>query len=390
MARLSATRKYRDTNTTIYEHYINQCNINTHTFEFECNSKIVDELGNVIAEANKGDKLKIICRDPILINGKFHVSICHDVNVGYVLISNIRKPYLSGRQYNKGEIAEGLLTIAIAAKILKYNVTMELLKNMILNFNLISDEALEYKENHVYSVVKLNKNAIINLRDVTNHTSIEMIYQSIINFIKTEYILRFYNDVDVSVKSIGFNGDKNVKADIILSSNTKDLYISLKCGNTKNLEQAGTSQDSIKRVMDSFGLYYDTEMLMYEKSVTWYLSLFERVISDFNMMCAFKRHYHLAYGIINSTTRHSKNTIHLHLKEDLFEICEYNNLFVKLNCLNISAKMDTKVKNPKIIFEDSLGTPIISFYLETRDGGRRLTLHILKEKLLSQLTVVDC
>ena len=390
MARLSATKKYRGTNQSIFQHYIELCNINTQTFEFEGDSKIIDEFGNVISESIKGDKFKIVCRDLTQINGRYYSSICYDTNIGFTLVSNIRKPYINSRQFNKGELAEGLLTIAIATKILKYNLTIEALKYMISNFELITPETLEYSENHVHSVVKLNKNAILNLVDTSTHGNLISIYNSVLSFIQTNYILKFYNDSNISIRSIGFNGDKNVKADILVKSNMNELLISLKCGNTKNLEQAGTSASAFNRVLETFGLFELMSFLVYDKSVRWYFDVFEEVVSKFNEMITYQRHFHLSYGVINSATRHSNSMIHLHLRNDSFGVYDYRNLFIKLNSLDIIARLDTHVKNPKIVFEDVKSkAQLISFYLETRDGGKRLTLHIMKEKLLSELTLVN-
>jgi len=389
MARLSATKKYRDTNVSIYDYYIELCNINETVFEFECDTKMVDEFGNHITDVLKGNTFKIICRDVVLINGRCYVSICYDVDIGYVLISSIRKPSINGRQYNKGEIAEGLLTIAMIAKLLKYNLTIETIKQLILEYNQVDDCTLQYNEFHLSSEVKLNKIAICNLVNIGNHVILTGIYNAIIQFAQTSYISQFYNDNNVEIKTIGYNGNKNIKADIELSSNSRKLYISLKCGNTKNLEQAGTSEIFAHKVVNSFGIYLEDIMTEYEKTVTWYAQLFNEIVTKFNSLNPYERHYGLANGIINAATRNCKNTIQVHINDNNFGVYLYKNLFIKLNQLNIIAEYDNiKSKNPRIFFKNaSDNMPLISFYIETRDGGRRLTLHIMKEKLLSELTI---
>lgn len=323
-------------------------------------------------------------------------------------------------KYNKGDISEGLLAIAVTCKFI--NPTKEINENdmifIISQLQKINDNEYSYIKKIKNNIDKISLKIILKeksymgLLDVDYRAYLKSEYNSSIKFANSKYVkehalLVEQNNTDdtVIISSIGAEDVKGTKVDmyVLIGYNNQkpiktNLNFSIKSGNARALHQSGVSYEKIKELFENFGIDLSLFDLEWKKELKWYEDVFKFAEASMNKKL-LKDDSKIEYEIFNNlikgirwaATRNDSSVLKLHIQKGDFKIASYNKLEELLGDYKFEAVYDPSAKNPKFAFrvkdnnfKGNLGELIV-FRLEVRDGTRITTIIVEQGKFLENI-----
>lgn len=336
----------------------------------------------------------------------------------------------SGKTFNKGDVAEGIIGAALAAKFsLEANADTEITPDDIKS--ILADmqpqmEAAETPPNITWNKkshsnqelcsleIILKKPQLLALLNASNWKGLSQEFTAAAkyansNFVKAHLksLVNTPNRDAVHIKSIGADNEKGTKVDLqvfigregvnLLKSN---INISLKTGTTKTLEQAGITEDAIVELFARIGIKntFDQE---FDKNEIWYKNAFKFAAAQLNTQLThngdrdeLRLIRKLGVSIENYATKKEKNVVKILLKSGDYKVFDYSGLSKKLmlanlNVIKLKARFVNKNTRPAFEIYDAVSNKrLIVFRLEIKEGGTQINkVHIEGGPLLDKLTV---
>jgi hypothetical protein len=347
--------------------------------------------------------------------------------------TNIHKSNF-GNTLNKGDLAEGIFSAAVAARFLSPNtnitendvktVLRDLGKSPSKQYLSIKRESSAGSIDTIEIKMSLKPGGLKNLYKEDNWNFLKDEFKSCVKFANSKNVSRYATVIDhnptndlVIVDSMGAVNEKGTKVDMSVKIalnhgsieevdlnkhiRTTRLNLSLKSGETKNLEQAGYTPESLQRIFDPLGIdISDLNKYYASNDETWYRIIFNiaaRRINRFvqkndrNKAIFMKK---LANAIEEYATKMDRSVLQLHLKKGDFHFNNYQNLEDKLKDIELEAAYDgpggtsNRRSRPYFIIRDANDPEkgeLLVFRLEVRSGVGINKIHIQKGPLLSKL-----
>lgn len=333
--------------------------------------------------------------------------------------TNIEKtPFSIGEvKFNRGEVAEGILGAAITARFL--NPTVEninifnienVLKSMTVDEKKASADLIHKSETSgkdLISVkISLKPPALKALFDTKKWPELKDEFNSAAKYANTKIVKDHANllntestDDKVEILSIGSENEKGTKVDlrVLIGFNGENpkptnLNLSLKTGQTKNLEQVGVSYEKISEALSHFGIDISKLNEPFVKHETWYKTAFNLVEAQLNT--AFNKKNgevdvikNLEKAIKYFATKNEDIT-KVHLDKGDFNVFNYTGIEDKLKNIQLEAKSLDSSKRPQLCIRkvDNHKDVLITFRIEVRKGEKVSKLHIEGGLLLDDIT----
>lgn len=407
-ADLGGTR--RGTGKTNLDYYVPDHAVNSVEYNMEKEDSLLDSLESkkVLGNLTKKDVITIVSKDVIKLGNSNYIKVNSKRfgADGYIKLSAIQKP--SGdRSFNRGDIAEGIVGVAIAVKFANPNrkITIDDVYSTINKLNPVGELQLHNQENDTIKlVVKLSSVNYANFINPRYREDLRDEFTSAIKFANSTHIesakginRNHTNDTVISA-SDGISNQKGTKIDTTVSigldghTPVKHLSLSLKTGTTKTLGQYGTKLPRIIEFWSWFGITIKSDK--YELKQEWFKNLFMEVISDINHKLGSDNKEKiflstLAKGLKLIATGGDDSVVMLHLKNGDFNLHSFTNIDAKLKDIKLKA-IYHEAKRPEIRIIDTVTNEVlVGFRLEVRGSDKEsFKIFVQKGPLLDKLTRV--
>ena len=349
--------------------------------------------------------------------------------------SKIEKTQLSGadsgKKFNRGDVAEGVLAATVTAKFINpgkeiepsdaYKILDTLSVSRTQN-TFIHKSALS-GEDQITLKITLKPESLEALLDPENRNDLKEEFAAACEYANSQYVKKHAELLDknntndtVVITSDGAVDEKLTKVDMSVMIGIDDgtpvltdLNLSVKSGKTKNLEQSGVAAKTIIEIFRKFGLDISHFRDTFVKKQEWYEGVFAYAATWFNKSLLNgddEKEYELlkniSSGIDYAATKHDSSVLQVHMDGGTFKVLSFKDLEEKLKKLKIEAlfKMSagrpaTATKpaippRPYLYFLDKVTKEeLLIFRLEVRSGEKVNKLHIEKGPLLVKLTKIS-
>lgn len=289
--------------------------------------------------------------------------------------------YSTKLNYNKGEVSEGLLGLAISYKC--YIGCKSISFNDFLSFH---DEYIGcFSHNKTFFINSVDNISQIFLKIKLKKKSLEgflnkkILYEmhdeiiGILKYVNSSHFEQIFSKSNKKFKIVvdGVSNEKTSKSDVQVFLNDDkipEISLSLKTGNTKNFEQCGITEQKIKNIFKIFGIDVPLHNPPFSKQEEWYKTTFENVILEWNKNMNTKT---LSKAIDYFATKNDSLVDVLHINDRNFNIFSFDKLNDKLSLLKIKAFYDHDKKRPQIYLKDKISDKrLLDIRLEVRGNEK--------------------
>jgi hypothetical protein len=207
-------------------------------------------------------------------------------------------------------------------------------------------------------------------------------------------------DDTVDISSVGSVDEKGTKVDlkVMIGINKGEpvltnLNLSLKAGQTKNLEQTGVSYEKISDAIERLGIDIKEWNAPFVKEEDWYASVFKLTTIKLNKMFqqkgGEKTFIHTLSSAIKYFATKDEDVSKVHLNKGDFKVFSYKDIESKLSSYELEAYYALDNKRPKFGIREvnSKKNILLTFRLEVRNGGNIYKMHIEGGDLLDTITI---
>jgi len=347
-----------------------------------------------------------------------------------ILFSKIDKLPFSGavgtkKTANKGDVAEGIMGAAIAAKFL--NPTKQIkdfdVKSILSQMSAKTTTRYEWVHksptsgtDKIVLSIDLAPNNLEALFDKSFWNELSPEFNGAIKFANSRSVGSHAKQLDMNntddiviISAEGTLDQKGTKVDLSvkigLNGNPPqptDLNLSIKSGTTKNLEQAGVSYDRVANTFRKFGVNISRFSSSFKKDLTWYDQVFTNVVEQLNRQfrnetTAINIIEKLGAGIKETATRNDPNVLQVKIDKGDFKVLQYKDIDEKLKGHKFFAYFRAdEIKDrtsggminsrPELrIVEKTTGKDVLTFRIEVRRGDVIYKMHIEAGQFLTDL-----
>ena len=282
--------------------------------------------------------------------------------------------------FNKGYIAEGILSSAMYLKLKERTFSVDELKKFIV-------EQLQ-EENHSINLdytLRLSNNNFISLKDSKLVNNFSGIYKNSFDFAHSYFFNNVENkinpDDNIILLSDGIVDQKTSKCDIAISKNIEPiLKINLKC-NSRTIHQSGSSFEKMQFLFNKFGVEINRFENGFYKDVSNYREIFSFFANLLNNVSSEKIFDAIKYF----ATLNDEQLLEVKFNTRNFEIFNYNQLDYNLNLYSMLNKNSLR---PNIVIMDrESNKKLFQTRLEVRKNGTYIkNIMIEKGIALKELT----
>lgn len=397
------------TGKSALDYYVPDHAVNSVEYNMENEDSLLDSLESkkVLGILTKKDVITIVSKDVSKQGIYKYIKVSSKrFGAGYVKLSSIQRPS-SDRSFNRGDIAEGIVGVAIAVKFANPNrkITIDDVYSTIDKLDDTGELQLHNQENDTIKlVVKLSP---VNYANFINHSYRKDLLDEFTSAIKfanstriesAKEINKNHTDDTVISASDGISNQKGTKIDTTVSigldghTPVKYLSMSLKTGTTKTLGQYGTKLPRFIEFWGWFGITIKPDK--YELKQEWFKDLFMEVKSDINHKLGSDNKEKtflstLAKGLKLVATGGDDSVVMLHLKNGDFNLHSFTNIDAKLKDIKLKA-IYHEAKRPEIRIIDTVTNEVlVGFRLEVRGSDKEsFKIFVQKGPLLDKLTQV--
>lgn len=404
-------KEYRGRGISVLDYYVSDDDMGVKDFVL---GRKVDLFDSMETFGKRGsldisDIIKIVSKEvSILSRNRSFIKIHNErLGIGFISLTAIRKTI--GAKFNRGDVSEGIIATAVAAKFINPTKQIELADVYTIVDKLTTTNTLELSNdvgNLIKLEVKLKKNSFAAFTNISIRKKLTLEYNAAIKYANSKAVttyaklIRDSHKIDTAIiSSDGVSNEKGTKVDMSVwvgHGTQRDLRklshlsLSLKSGNTVTMSQKGATPKKVVEFWNFFDLPVDVHQ--HEKSIPWFTNMFSEItgkiesrlgndINEKNFIGA------LAKGIKLNATNNDDSVIVLHINKGNFNRYSFKNLEDKLHTINIGVVLKTDNKLPRMaIIDKNSDKRLLGFRLEIRDGGVTYKLHVEKGPLLNELT----
>ena len=327
-----------------------------------------------------------------------------------------KTPFSMGEaKFNRGEVAEGIMGAALAAKFMQPDeeVQLDAIHGVLNRMNVTEKSATaslphrsdESGKDVIQLSIFLKQNSMKALFDKENWPDLGSEFTSAIKYANSKYVTEHAKLLNsngtndkVEISSMGSKDEKGTKADlqVMIGLNGKkptkaNLSLSIKTGQTKNLEQTGVSYERISDAFAVFGIDIAEMNASFVKQESWYSEAFKLAVNKFNTgldASDGERKFisRLGKGVKYFATK-DEDIVKVHLTDGDFKVANYSDLEDKIKDYELEAQYGGDEKRPQITIRDKTSKNVlVTFRIEVRNETEVYKMHIEGGKLLDLLT----
>jgi hypothetical protein len=321
-------------------------------------------------------------------------------------------------KFNRGDVAEGILGAAIAAKFKQPFKTIDIddIKSILTSMNkstktastsLKSDKTPKSGNDNISLTISLKPAQLKALFDDKNWSMMNDEFTAAVKYANSTYVFEHADllgnngtDDTVDISSVGSVDEKGTKVDlkVMIGINKGEpvltnLNLSLKAGQTKNLEQTGVSYEKISDAIERLGIDIKEWNAPFVKEEDWYASVFKLTTIKLNKMFqqkgGEKTFIHTLSSAIKYFATKDEDVSKVHLNKGDFKVFSYKDIESKLSSYELEAYYALDNKRPKFGIREvnSKKNILLTFRLEVRNGGNIYKMHIEGGDLLDTITI---
>lgn len=342
-------------------------------------SVLRDGAGEMIRKVKKGEPLKLLSNAKSQSGRSFIAHVQLGSDIGYLPISAISKPIIAHKIKNKGDVSEGLLAAALAARfnlpdktIVQKDIDSVLKKLQMSGGNQYTfsvSNPQDSTKDKVSLLIVLGGPAMADLMDTEKRPLLKSEIKSVLSYVNSKSVIRYARMVNlnnkedsVNIVSDGLSDNTGTKVDLFVTINGKltNLNISLKSGGTKQMGQfGGYSAETQENLWKTVGVDISKIRNKFDSNDPdkWLGSVYKFAADEINKhLGSDSKEYNflkqLSDGIKYAATLGDDSVALLHLSGGSFKVLKFKRLEQKLKEISLEAVYNKKT-TPEVYIQDA-------------------------------------